>query len=114
MLLEGIFDPSVSVAESDLFGDVSKLYPEERTAIATAVKSRQQEFTAGRTCARRAMGHLGLPDMAIPVGADRAPIWPAGIAGSISHSTTRCVAAIGRHSDGIKALGLDLEEATYF
>ena len=112
MLLEGIFDPSVSVAEADLLGDVSKLYPEERTAIANAVKSRQQEFTAGRICARQAMDHLGLPGMAIPVGSDRAPIWPAGIAGSISHSTTRCVAAIGRHSDGIKALGLDLEEAT--
>ncbi len=112
MLLEGIFDASVSVAESTLSEDTTTLYPEERVAMVGAYKRRIREFTAGRSCARQAMKQLGLPEMAIPIGPDRAPIWPLGITGSISHSSTRCAAAVARHSDGIHAIGLDVEEET--
>ena len=112
MLLKGIFDASVSVAESTLSEDTATLYPEERLAMVGAFKRRLREFTAGRSCAREAMRQLGLPEMAIPIGPDRAPIWPLGITGSISHSSTRCAAAVARHSDGIKAVGLDVEEET--
>ena len=112
MLLKGIFDASVSVAESTLSEDTATLYPEERVAMVGAFKRRLREFTAGRSCAREAMRQLGLPEMAIPIGPDRAPIWPLGITGSISHSSTRCAAAVARHSDGIKAVGLDVEEET--
>ncbi|WP_117190465.1 4'-phosphopantetheinyl transferase family protein [Rhizobium terrae] len=111
MLFEGIFDPFISVAESALSADFPALFPEEQTAIAGAMTRRQREFIAGRTCARQAMNGLGLADMPIPMGVDRAPIWPGGVTGSISHSTTRCAAVAARHSDGIKALGIDLEEA---
>jgi 4'-phosphopantetheinyl transferase EntD len=35
---------------------------------------------------------------------------PQGIVGSISHSKTRCVAAVAWRSDTIKAIGIDIEE----
>lgn len=45
------------------------------------------------------------------MGGDRAPIWPEGLTGSIAHSQTMAAAAIARHADGIRSIGLDLEPA---
>ncbi|OHV84979.1 4'-phosphopantetheinyl transferase [Rhizobium sp. LCM 4573] len=112
MLLANLFDPAVAVSEAVLPHRIGMLYPEERAAIAGAVYRRRLEFSTGRACARQAMDALGLPAAAIPVSADRTPIWPEGITGSISHSVTRCAAAVARHSDGITAIGLDIEETS--
>ncbi|MFD1807677.1 4'-phosphopantetheinyl transferase [Gemmobacter lanyuensis] len=68
---------------------------------------RQSEFRAGRHAARAALAELGLPDRPIPAGADRAPIWPLGLIGSISHSDRLCLAAVGRG----RGIGVDLEPA---
>ncbi|MCK8782446.1 4'-phosphopantetheinyl transferase superfamily protein [Rhizobium sp. NTR19] len=111
-LFHGMFNGAASVAETALAARVAPLFPEEQAAMSRAMKRRQREFVAGRTCARRAMSSLGIASQPIPVGADRAPVWPQGMAGSISHSKTRCAAVVGRHSDGIFALGIDVEEAT--
>lgn len=73
-----------------------------------AVPSRLAEFTAGRTAARAAMRALGLPDMAIPSGPDRAPVWPSGVVGSISHANEVCVALVAR-AGVITGIGVDLE-----
>jgi 4'-phosphopantetheinyl transferase EntD len=112
MLLDSLLDPRVSVCESRLDTAQPALYPEELSAVASAVEKRRREFAAGRACARAALKALGIPPVAIPAGDDRAPIWPGGIAGSISHSSTWCVAAVARHSDGIRSVGIDIEEAT--
>ena len=112
MLLANLFDPSVAVSEAALPRSIGRLYPEERAAIAGAVYRRRLEFSAGRACARQAMDALGLPAAAIPVSTDRTPIWPEGVIGSISHSTKKCAAAVALHSDGITAIGLDIEEAS--
>jgi 4'-phosphopantetheinyl transferase EntD len=70
-----------------------------------AVRQRRSEFAAGRWAARHAMQMLGLPALDVPMGADRAPIWPLGLAGSISHTHGACLAAV------VKAgvVGIDLE-----
>lgn len=112
MLLEGLLDPPVCVRESVLDGLRAMLFPEEVAAIATAVEKRQREFAGGRACAREAFAALGLPSVAILAGPDRAPIWPKGVVGSISHSLTRCVAAVARQADGIRSIGVDIEELT--
>ncbi|MDQ2066224.1 4'-phosphopantetheinyl transferase superfamily protein [Xinfangfangia sp. CPCC 101601] len=72
-----------------------------------ATPARRAEFSAGRHAARQALQHLGLPGRAIPAHADRSPLWPLGISGTITHSRSACLAAV-RHGAGI---GLDLEEA---
>ena len=78
-------------------------------ALPGAVPARLREFSAGRHAARAAMAALGAPIAAIPPGDDRAPIWPAGICGSITHSASACLAAVALHSL-TAGLGLDLEE----
>ncbi|MDC8758061.1 4'-phosphopantetheinyl transferase family protein [Janthinobacterium fluminis] len=78
-------------------------------ALAGAVLKRQVEFAAGRWCAARALrrsGYRGPP--AIGVGAQRAPCWPAGYLGSISHSKGWAV-AITAASDTLSGVGIDLE-----
>ena len=84
------------------------LAPGEEAALAGAVPGRAREFTAGRVAARRAMRAIGLGDHPVPAGVDRAPIWPEGVVGSISHCAEHCVAAVA--STGAWAsVGLDIE-----
>ncbi|MGA9703968.1 4'-phosphopantetheinyl transferase family protein, partial [Pseudomonas sp.] len=42
------------------------------------------------------------------IGEDRAPVWPAHISGSITHSTGRAAAIVG-HKAQWRGLGMDLE-----
>jgi len=85
-----------------------ELYPEERVSIQNAVAKRQQEFGAGRLCARKAMARLGIKDYPLRKGTDGSPVWPAGTVGAISHSTTWCGVAVARQED-IHGIGLDIE-----
>ena len=84
----------------------------EQDEVAAAAQTRIEQFTAGRVCSRIALGRFGVA-MTTPVlrGEDRAPIWPPGFVGSISHTDTWCAAAVARTED-IRALGIDLESAT--
>jgi 4'-phosphopantetheinyl transferase EntD len=70
------------------------------------IEKRQREFAAGRRAARQALGQIGLPSAAIPAGADRAPLWPDGVAGSITHSATACLAVVTARP---LLIGLDME-----
>ncbi|MGL6212021.1 MAG: 4'-phosphopantetheinyl transferase family protein [Paracoccaceae bacterium] len=76
--------------------------------LSRAVPGRLAEFARGRSAARAAMGKLSLSPAAIPMGSDRAPIWPEGITGSISHCKGACFAIVGRRAD-YQGLGLDIE-----
>lgn len=99
----------VSVAVSDpSSAQEDSLFPVERSAIARAIVTRRNEFTAGRAAARDALAQLGQPRAQIPMGEDRAPVWPTGFVGSISHTDQACVATAA-HAAHAKALGIDLE-----
>ena len=105
-MARGLLPPGVAVAAAD----PRQLYPLlAGEALPGAVPARLREFSAGRHAARAAMAALDAPIAAIPPGDDRAPIWPAGVTGSITHSAQACLAAVARQglTDG---LGLDLEE----
>lgn len=84
------------------------LWPEEQACVARAVPKRVREFTAGRNCARRALERLGLPPGPLLVGASREPLFPEGIAGSITHTHDFCAAAAVRIG-AIRSLGIDAE-----
>lgn len=84
------------------------LAPGEEAAVAGAVPGRAREFAAGRVAARRAMREIGVADRPVPAGADRAPIWPEGVVGSISHSAEHCVAAVAA-ADAWASVGIDVE-----
>ena len=84
----------------------------EQDEVAAAAQTRIEQFTAGRVCSRIALGRFGVA-MTTPVlrGEDRAPIWPPGFVGSISHTDTWCAAAVARAED-VRSIGIDLEPAT--
>jgi enterobactin synthetase component D len=69
-----------------------------------AVPKRQSEYLAGRLCAAHALRAVGLPEAVGQAG--RAPIWPDGVVGSISHSDSRVICVVSRFHRG---LGVDVE-----
>jgi 4'-phosphopantetheinyl transferase EntD len=84
------------------------LLPAEQPSVARAAPKRVAEFAAGRACARAALVQLGYGAVALPVGTDRAPRWPNGATGSITHTHGYC-AAVAAATNQIRALGLDAE-----
>jgi len=81
---------------------------EPPASIQRSVAKRQAEFLAGRLCARAALQQLASLDCIPAIGEDRAPVWPAQICGSITHSTGRA-AAIVAYKEHWRGLGMDLE-----
>ncbi|MDF1727353.1 MAG: 4'-phosphopantetheinyl transferase superfamily protein [Sulfitobacter sp.] len=102
-----LFDPEVAIAATDPAQD-HPLWQAEASAVARAVPKRRREFAAGRAAARTAMADLGIAPCPIPAFSDRAPHWPWGLAGSITHTDSLCLAVL---SDRHLSLGIDLEEA---
>ena len=104
---QSLFPPGAEVGGC-LIGTAPPALPIEAAGVAVAVPKRVAEFAAGRAAVRRALAALGLPPMAVPMGANRAPIWPSGLLGSISHSdgVALAVLAPSAHCAGI---GLDIE-----
>jgi 4'-phosphopantetheinyl transferase EntD len=60
--------------------------------------------------ARSLLDSLGAASAPLLNGPDRAPAWPAGFVGSISHCQTLCVVVVASASD-ICAIGVDVEPA---
>lgn len=69
-----------------------------------AVPKRRSEYLAGRACAALALRALNAPEGVSRKG--RAPVWPAGVSGSITHTDRRVVAVAARD---MRAIGVDLE-----
>ena len=84
------------------------LLPEEEAVLERASEKRRREFTAGRSCARRALAELRFPPAAILPGPDREPSWPPGAVGSITHCRDYCAAAVAPASR-FRSIGIDAE-----
>ncbi len=93
---------------AELFAPVPAelLAPAEWQSIRDCEPPRIADFTAGRLCARRALARLGIVGYSLLPGADRQPIWPAGIVGSITHAEGHAAAVVARAGQ-LAALGLD-------
>lgn len=110
-LAEALFAHPVAVAARDPHAQAPPLFAEEAASMRRAVPRRYREFAAGRAAAREAAERLGITAGAIPMGADRAPLWPEGLVGSISHCDRCCLAAVAP-SWAAASIGLDVEEDT--
>ena len=86
----------------------AELFPEELIHAAGMSPRRRREFSAGRSCARRALARLGWPDTSIPMGTRREPVWPPGVHGSIAHCAGFCAVVVARGEDAL-AIGIDAE-----
>jgi 4'-phosphopantetheinyl transferase EntD len=105
--LSSVLPPGVAFAWASA-DDRAELLPDEEPFVARAGDKRRREFAGGRACARRALGALGVPEVAIPSGRHREPVWPSGIVGSVTHTSTVCAAAAAK-VDAYRAIGIDLE-----
>ncbi|SDW99516.1 4'-phosphopantetheinyl transferase superfamily protein [Ruegeria halocynthiae] len=106
--LQNVLGPDIGVGVTDPKALNGALLPEEEPAMANALNKRRLEFASGRAAARQAMKDLNLPSYAIPMAADRSPVWPAGIVGSITHSDDICIAAVA-HDYHKVSIGIDVE-----
>lgn len=107
-LVHGFLPGDVAVAATEI-GDVThELMPEEAACVAQAVPKRRREFARGRVNARQALAALGVPNVCLLVGAQREPLWPEGIVGSITHDHALCVVAVARR-EHYSGLGIDVE-----
>lgn len=113
--IAAMFPKGVAAFEAQGPCTTDLLFNTELSSIAHAVESRVNEFVLGRVCARAALAELGLPPTPIPTDKNRAPVWPTGFTGSISHTNGYCVAVVGKvkqvnQKTGITAIGLDIEK----
>lgn len=72
-----------------------------------AVTKRRAEFLAGRIMAKAAQVALHLTPAQVGFGEDRAPAWPPGVTGSISHARGLCACLMSRKLTW--GLGIDVE-----
>jgi 4'-phosphopantetheinyl transferase EntD len=106
--LGGLFPSAAVVAELRVQGDPSLLLPAESAYLGRSVPKRVREFAAGRLCARRALAEFGILNFPIEVAADRRPVWPRSIVGSITHTEGFCAAVVAQHGC-MAAVGIDSE-----
>ncbi|MGY3679801.1 4'-phosphopantetheinyl transferase family protein [Streptomyces sp. TE33382] len=84
------------------------LFPEEEDFIAGAADRRRRTFTTVRHCARQALAALGHPACPLVPGVRGAPVWPAGVAGSMTHCAGYHAAAVASRTVAA-SLGIDAE-----
>jgi 4'-phosphopantetheinyl transferase EntD len=87
-----------------------EILPEEAELVANAVAKRKNEFARGRALARDALSRLGIHGFALLPGPERAPIWPSGVVGSVTHTQGMCAVAVAEAAR-YPGLGIDVERA---
>jgi 4'-phosphopantetheinyl transferase EntD len=104
----GLLPDDVEVAWGDPREGTPDLLPEEAALLARAVPKRRQELAYGRDLARLLLRRFGIERFALLSGADREPLWPAGIVGSITHTEGACAVAVAR-AEPYAGIGIDVE-----
>jgi 4'-phosphopantetheinyl transferase EntD len=107
-VIDRLLPPGVRVAELRDFDAAGDLWPEEAAGLGEVCCGRAAEFRAGRHCARAALARLGVTAGAVPRGGDRAPRWPAGAVGAITHTQGYAAAAVGLEI-AYASIGIDAE-----
>ncbi len=106
-MIETLFPAGViTVLASDAMAE-EPLHPDEQPFAAKMSEPRRREFALGRACARHALARLGVSGPVLR-GDDRAPLWPRGVVGSLTHCDQLCAAAVA-HREVVLSLGLDAE-----
>jgi len=107
-VFEALLPETVAVVERPLAHWRRSVDAIDERFVRDAVRRRQLEFATGRECAREALHRLGAHPGPLTPDARRAPQWPAGFVGSISHCEDYCVAAAAP-TGSVCAIGVDVE-----
>jgi 4'-phosphopantetheinyl transferase EntD len=108
--LKDLFPDGVVIVESQDARAAEPLLPEEAAQALRMGDARRREFALGRACARRALARLGIPGAPLLRGPERAPQWPSGVIGSLTHTDGYCAVAVAR-AGALLALGIDAESS---
>ncbi|MBP2474260.1 4'-phosphopantetheinyl transferase EntD [Crossiella equi] len=108
-MIERILPDGLAVAEAFTDPTDVVLFPEEEALLGRSVDKRRREFTTVRHCARQALAELGRPAAPLLRGERGAPIWPAGIVGSMTHCAGYRAAVVAEDAHAV-AIGIDGEE----
>jgi 4'-phosphopantetheinyl transferase EntD len=111
VLARPLFGPEIAVAATDPRASHHRPLAQESGATVRMSPIRRRAYAAGRVAAHDCMTGLGRNVQPVLTTPDRAPLWPEGLTGSISHSQSCCIAALGQTTD-VQSLGVDVEEAT--
>jgi enterobactin synthetase component D len=106
--IQGLFPDGITTSCCRITEADDILDPVERAAIENAVTKRQQEFIAGRICARQALERMGIATGPLRRLPDGSIAWPDGVIGAVSHSEIWCGAALVRRT-AAAGIGLDIE-----
>lgn len=107
-LVAGLLAPGIFGADLEDAGQPLALHPEEEIFVAGAAPKRRRDFVLGRACARAALAGLGHGGAVIGQGEGGVPLWPAGIVGSITH-TSFYAAALAAEARLFSGVGVDAE-----
>jgi len=77
--------------------------------MSRAVQKRKAEYIAGRYCARKSLAAININNQTVESSEDRAPIWPQGVIGSITHSSGYASAVVAKKGE-LRGIGIDSEK----
>ncbi|QPF94521.1 4'-phosphopantetheinyl transferase family protein [Bradyrhizobium commune] len=109
-MIEKLLPHGVVAVETFEDAPAQQSFPEEESLVANAVETRRREFMTARRCARDALAKLGYAPVPIRAGPRREPLWPAGVVGSITHTTGFRAAAVA-HNSVLASIGIDTERS---
>jgi 4'-phosphopantetheinyl transferase EntD len=89
-------------------GDDLALLHEEMASLSFPAIEKRRASGAARRVARELMNSMGFAGLPILRSTFGAPIWPAGVVGSMAHDDRIAVAAVGLRRD-LDAVGIDIE-----
>jgi len=99
------FDPELYTIEAPR--QLGIVLPE---TLHSAVKKRQAEYVAGRYLAKRCLSALGGTEADVGISQHRAPLWPKGMIGSISHSSNKAICVVKQCDLPEQGIGIDIEQ----
>ena len=107
--LSSLAPPGCAYEVAAVGGYLTALRESELNLVGAWAPHRQQEFAAGRSCARHALLQLDVAAGDLLPNIDGIPRWPEGVLGCISHSRGIAMAVAARGGVSV-VLGLDLEK----
>lgn len=99
------FDPALYTADSA--HQLGVVLPD---SLQKAVVKRQAEYIAGRYLAKRCLTALGCNETHVGISQQRAPLWPKGMMGSISHTNNRAICIVQSCEVADQGIGIDIEQ----
>ncbi|MEX1827412.1 4'-phosphopantetheinyl transferase [Luteibacter sp. CQ10] len=78
-------------------------------SVERSVAKRRAEYLAGRRVAVAALREAGAAVHDVAIGENRAPAWPTGFTGSITHASGMA-AAVAMPNRGVRGVGIDIED----